>query len=315
MQLDKVIIKTSSKHKRNVTNTRLQRIQHLFGYSVILIPLAVTVTTLCSLEYVKVTKIDLAMLIIMYASTTIGITVGYHRLFAHKAFRTSTTIKIILAILGCMSGQGHLIHWVSNHRRHHQNCDLRGDPHSPHVSLDGKKFNTLDGFWHSHISWLVTGDFPNILLAKDWLKDSALVKVNRLYLVWVVFGFAIPGIIDGVLSGTSIGVLGGILWGGFIRVFLVHNAIASVNSIMHLYGSRSFRTSDHSQNNFWLAIPSGGEAWHNNHHAFPNSAVFGLKWWQIDPGAWVIRILERLKLIWDVKQPTIKMMQEKSVGK
>ena len=315
MQSDKIATATSSRQKLSMEDVRLRRIQQLLSYGLVLIPLAGAIATISLVGYIGVTYIDLAVLIVMYVSSMAGITVGYHRLFAHKAFQTSTTVKVTFAILGCMSGQGHVIHWVSNHRRHHRCSDRLGDPHSPHISLDGKTFNTLNGFWHSQVSWLVKSDFPNVLLAKDWLKDSAVVKVNRLYLVWVVLGFAIPGIIDGVLTGTSMGVLRGILWGGFIRVFLVHNAISSINSITHLFGNRAFQTSDRSRNNFWLAIPTGGEAWHNNHHAFPNSAIFGLKWWQLDPGAWVVRILEKLGLVWDVKQPTANMMRVREMTK
>ena len=314
-QSDKMTFETSSRRKLTITNTRLQKIQQAFGYGVVLIPLAGAIATISLLGYIGVTKIDLALLIVMYTLTMLGITVGYHRLFAHKAFETNTTVKVILAILGCMSAQGQVIHWVSNHRRHHQCSDRLGDPHSPHVSSDGKAFNTLNGFWHSQVTWLLKSDFPNVLLAKDWLKDTTLLKVNRLYLVWVVLGFAVPGIIDGVLSRTSMGMLRGVLWGGFVRVFLVHHAISSVNSITHLYGNCPFQTSDRSKNNFWLAIPTGGEAWHNNHHAFPNSAIFGLRRWQVDPGTWIIRILENLGLVWDVKQPTINMMHVKEIVK
>lgn len=315
MQSNKTLLDASSRAKLGVADTRLRKIQQAFGYGAILIPLAGTVATFCLIRYIGVTWLDVTMLVVMYTLTTLGVTVGYHRLFSHKAFQTSTTVKVILAILGCMSGQGHVIHWVSNHRRHHQTSDRPGDPHSPHVDQDGREFNTLNGFWHAHVNWLVKSDFPNILLAKDWLKDSAVMKANRLYLVWVVLGFAIPGIVDGILSGTAMEVLRGILWGGFIRVFLGHHAISSINSIMHLFGSCPFQTNDRSTNNVWLAIPTGGEAWHNNHHAFPNSAVFGLKWWQLDPGAWTIRILEKVKLVWDVKHPTVDMMRAKEIVK
>lgn len=310
-----MMIKVSSRKELTIEDARLQKIQKALCYGLILLPFTGTIATLSLLEYTGITKIDIALLITMYALTTIGISVGYHRLFSHKAFQTNNTIKVILAILGSMSGQGHVIHWVSNHRRHHQDCDRHGDPHSPYISHDGKKLNILNGFWHSQVSWLVKSDFPNVLLAKDWLRDSTIVKVNRLYLIWVFLGFAIPGIIDGFLSGTGMGVLRGILWGGFVRVFLVHNAISSINSISHLCGSRVFHTGDSSKNNFWLAIPTSGEAWHNNHHAFPHSAIVGFKWWQVDPGAWIIRTLEKLKLVWDVKQPTTEMMQAKEILK
>lgn len=135
------------------------------------------------------------------------------------------------------------------------------------------------------------------------------MKVNQLYLVWVVLGFAVPSAIEGMITQTWMGVLEGLLWGGFVRVFLVHNAMSSINSIAHLYGNRDFETNDHSRNNLWLAIPTCGEAWHNNHHAFSSSAVFGVRWWQLDPGAWIIRSLEKVGLVWNVKNPTASTLQ------
>ena len=193
MQSDKIATETLSRQKLSMDDVRLRKIQQLFSYGLILIPLAGAIATISLLGY-SVTYIDLAVLIVMYVSSMAGIRVGYHRLVAHKAFQTSNTVIVVLAILGCMSAQGHVIHWVSNHRRHHQFSDRQGDPHSPHIS------------------------------------------------------------------------------------------------------------------------PTSGEAWHNNHHA-PNSAIFGLKWWQLDPGAWVVRILEGLGLVWDVKQPTANMMQIKKMAK
>lgn len=307
----------SSAHRQELTiaDARLQKMQKMFGYGVILIPLLGTLTALVLAFYVGISQTAIILLIVMYALTMVGLTVGYHRLFAHNAFQTNKTVQIVFAILGSMAAQGHLVHWISNHRRHHQLGDRPGDPHSPHYRQNGQKLTTLGGFYHAHVSWLFESDFPNVLLAKDWLKDKVIMKVNRLYLVWVVVGIAIPGMIAGLITQTWLGVLEGVLWGGFVRIFLVYNAMSSINSIAHLYGSRSFETTEHSRNNFWLAIPTSGEAWHNNHHAFSNSAVFGLKWWQIDPGAWTIRILEKAGLVWEVKKPSINAIATKKALK
>ena len=156
-------------------------------------------------------------------------------------------------------------------------------------------------------------EFPNVLLSKDLLRDPIISKVNQLYLLWVILGFAIPATLGGILTGTWMGVLQGLLWGGFIRVFLAHHAFWSINSICHVYGNRPFKTNEHSTNNIWLAIPTMGESWHNNHHAFPNSAIVGLQWWQIDPSSWVIRVLEAVGLVWNLRVPSEAAIESRKV--
>lgn len=301
----------SNKQKLIMSDARLQKMQRNFGYGILLIPLLGTIAALGLAFFVGISKVAIILLTVMYTLTMLGLTVGYHRLFAHNALQTNTVVKVTLAILGSMAAQGHLIHWVSNHRRHHQISDRPGDPHSPHYLKDGRKLGSIEGFWHAQVSWMLGSDFPNVLLAKDWLKDKVIMKVNRIYLLWVVLGFAIPGIIECAITQTWLGLIEGVFWGGFVRVFLVHNAMSSINSIAHLFGRRDFETSEQSRNNLWLALPTCGEAWHNNHHAFSGSAVFGLKWWQIDPGAWAIRLLEKVGLVWDVKKPTVDVIAAK----
>jgi stearoyl-CoA desaturase (Delta-9 desaturase) len=297
-----------------VTNARLQIIQKCYGFAAVFIPLLGSLIGIVLLKPSIISLLDVGILILMYALTIIGITVGFHRQLAHRAFQTTPFIRGLLAILGSAAAQGHVLHWVSNHRRHHQCSDRAGDPHSPHLDQDGKPLNQIRGLWHAQVSWMFGGEFPNVLLAKDLLRDPLILRINRLYLVWVLLGFAIPAALEGIVTFSWSGVLHGVVWGGFVRVFLVHHAISSVNSITHLYGHRPFLTAEQSTNNAWFVIPTGGEAWHNNHHAFPNSAQFGLKWWQIDWGYWVIYLLERINLAWDVKRPTLTSLQTKKAG-
>ena len=302
---------SSKKRKITIENVHLQKIQRRFAFGTIFIPFIGSIFAVVLLSLSNIDGLQIGLLVSMYTLTLIGITVGFHRHFSHSSFKTNIAIRIILAISGSMAVQGPVIHWVSNHRRHHQYSDQPGDTHSPHI-YEGQKFAKFRGLWYAHIGWMLNSEVTNsTLFARDLLQERAIAKVNQLYLVWVLLGLAIPAILGGILSGTWIGGLEGFFWGGLFRIFLAHHATWSINSITHLYGKRPFETKEQSTNNIWLAIPTYGEAWHNNHHAFPNSAKFGLQWWQVDLGYWVIRTLEILGLAWDVKAPTAGMIEAK----
>ncbi|NER45791.1 MAG: acyl-CoA desaturase [Symploca sp. SIO1A3] len=255
--------------------------------------------------------LDLGLFFGMWLLSGIGITVGFHRHFTHHGFKTSTPVRVILTIMGCMAAQGPLIYWVSLHRRHHENSDSEGDPHSPHLEKQSN-WKQLRGLWQAHIGWMFNHEFPNpIRYAPDLVRDKTISWVNRYYFIWLLIGLAIPTSIGGVLRGSWDGAFNGFLWGGLVRLFLTENFIWSINSITHVYGCRLFNTNEQSTNNVWLAIPTLGEAWHNNHHAFPHSAKFGLKWWQVDLGYWVIFTLKAVGLAWDIKVPTAGMIEFK----
>jgi stearoyl-CoA desaturase (delta-9 desaturase) len=316
MQLDntsqfEALTGLSKKRKITIKSDYLKTPQRLLALAVLLIPLLGSIVAIAIALQFGIGTVEVALLMSMYALTVVGITVGFHRHFAHCAFQTNTAVRVILAILGSMACQGPLIYWISTHRRHHQYSDQPGDPHSPCFDQD-RYLNPIQGLWHAQIGWTFTHEFTNTLLfAKDLLRDPVLSKVNKLYFVWVLLGLGIPSILGGMLTGTSMGVLSGFLWGGCIRLFLSYHFTNSINSITHLYGNRPFDTREQSTNNVWLAIPTAGESWHNNHHAFPSSVNFGLKWWQIDLGYWVIRTFEKLGLVWDVKTPTAGMINAK----
>lgn len=304
-------VKKTSQQRITIKNDYLQKVKQRVAFVTIVIPFIGSVFAIALLRILDFGKVEIGLLVGMYALTTVGISVGFHRHFTHCTFKTNTTIRVILAILGSMAAQGPVIYWVKDHRRHHQYTDKLGDTHSPHI-YKGKKFAYLHGLWYSHIGWMLSGEVTNsTLFVKDLLQDSAIIKVNRLYHVWVILGLVIPTFLGGIITATTSGALQGFLWGGLVRIFLGHHMIFSINSINHLYGSRPFDTQDTSTNNIWLAIPTGGEGWHNNHHAFPNSAKIGLSWWQVDPGYWVIHVLEKLGFIWDVKVPKDEMIEAK----
>lgn len=302
---------SSQKSQIIIDHDHLQILQRRFALATILIPFVGSVVAVGLLRILPIGPIEIGLLASFYGLTFIGITVGFHRHFSHKAFETKPIIKIILVILGSMAAQGPLINWVATHRRHHKYSEKPEDPHSPYIH-EGEKLSWLHGLWHSHIGWMLNSKITNSTrFAKDLLKDSTIVKLNRLYLFWVLLGLAIPTVVAGVFTWTWIGALKGFLWGGLVRLFLVHHFSWTIGSIAHIFGVRPFDTKDDSRNNIWIAVPNFGEGWHNNHHAFPNSAMFGLKWWQIDLGAYVIRTLEFAGLVWDVKTPTAAMINSK----
>jgi stearoyl-CoA desaturase (delta-9 desaturase) len=247
--------------------------------------------------------VDLGLLLGMYVLTGLGITVGYHRLFTHGAFETNAVVKFILAALGSMAVEGPLLEWVAQHRRHHQHSDTPEDPHTPHHQ--GRGFlGLLRGLWHAHLGWAFKAQPVNLSrYVKDLRQSRLLRRVSALFPVWVAVSLLIPTALGGLLTQTWLGALLGLLWGGLVRIFLVHHVTWSVNSVCHLWGRRPYVTDDQSKNNFLFGILALGEGWHNNHHAFPTSARHGLRWWQIDVSYYCIRALALVGLAWEVKLP------------
>jgi stearoyl-CoA desaturase (delta-9 desaturase) len=245
---------------------------------------------------------DLLVLVITYLLTGMGITVGFHRLFTHRSFETSRPLRAAFAVLGSMAVEGPLLEWVSTHRKHHQFSDQPGDPHSPHAEHGPGLRGALGGLLHAHVGWMFRGeDIANPgRYAKDLLADGDVRFISRTFPLWVLVGLAFPFGLGVALTGSLLGGLTGLLWGGAVRIFLLHHATFSINSLCHFFGRRSFATGDHSRNLAWLAPITFGEAWHNNHHAFPTSARHGLGRHQPDPGAWLIGGLERCRLAWGV---------------
>lgn len=245
---------------------------------------------------------DCSLLLAMYALTALGITVGYHRLFTHRAFETNGVVQFVLAVLGSMAVEGPLLKWVAVHRCHHQHSDKHEDPHSPHEQGDSV-VGLLRGLWHAHVGWFFEPDPPNLPhYVKDLHHSGLLRTASRLFPLWVALGLLIPAALGGLVMGTWTGALSGLLWGGLARIFLVHQVTWSINSICHIWGSQPFRTGDQSRNNSLFGVLGFGEGWHNNHHAFPTSARFGLRWWQIDLGYWFIYVLVLLGVASTQKQ-------------
>jgi stearoyl-CoA desaturase (delta-9 desaturase) len=247
---------------------------------------------------------DLAVFAVMYALTAIGITVGFHRLLTHRAFQTRRWLRYSLAVFGSMALQGPVIDWVADHRKHHTFADEDGDPHSPHAGQGAGVRGMVAGLWHAHMGWLFEthGQASSRRFAPDLLEDPGMRRIHRGFPLLALLSLLLPFLLGFALSGGSLlaGGVSALLWGGLVRIFLVHHITWSINSICHFFGRRRFDTDDESTNVFWLALPSLGEAWHHNHHAFPRSAFHGLRWYEFDPSGWLILGLERIGLAWDV---------------
>jgi stearoyl-CoA desaturase (Delta-9 desaturase) len=249
---------------------------------------------------------DLAILAGIYFLTALGITVGFHRMLTHRAFETYHPVKYALAVLGSMAVQGDVIAWVSDHRKHHAYTDEEGDPHSPHVGHGEGWRAALRGLFHAHVGWLFIhhSGAEARRFAPDLLEDRGMRRIAKAFIPLVGVSLGIPFALGYLVTGELAGALTALLWGGLVRIFLVHHVTWSINSICHFFGRRRFETDDESTNVFWLALPSLGESWHHNHHAFPRAAVQGLRWWEVDVSGLVIRAMKRLGLAWNVVRIT-----------
>jgi stearoyl-CoA desaturase (delta-9 desaturase) len=255
--------------------------------------------------------LDLGLMVGLYALSGLGVTVGYHRLFTHRSFQAGAVVKATLAILGSMAVEGPVVKWVAAHRSHHQHSDKPGDPHSPHQHGSGF-WATLGGLWHAHTGWLFEPDEPNLAhYVPDLLADRPVRRISSLFVLWVALGLLIPAIIGGLVTGTWLGALLGLIWGGLVRIFVLHHVTWSTNSVCHIWGTHPYRSHDESRNNPIFGLLGMGEGWHNNHHAFPTSARHGLRWWQLDASYLVIRLLALVHLARDLHVPDADTMKSK----
>ncbi len=275
---------------RHAANGPLARL----GYFVaVLGPFAAALFAIHQLWQRAVAITDLVLLAVMYGFIALGVTIGFHRYLTHRGFHAPSWLKFVLLVLGSMSVQGPALVWASTHLEHHAHSDREGDPHSP-----------VDGFIHAHLGWIIDGFLANQQKYGVWLlADPIVVFVSRTFWLWVGISLVIPFMVDGWR---------GLLWGGLVRIFLVHHVTWSVNSVCHVFGKRPFKTGDLSTNHWLVGLLAGGEGWHNNHHAFQRSAFHGLYWWQFDFSGIVIRVLELARIISDVQRVDPRMMLKRS---
>jgi stearoyl-CoA desaturase (Delta-9 desaturase) len=258
---------------------------------------------------------DIAVFLICYMLCGFGVTIGFHRHLTHRAFKAKSWVRGTLAILGSAAIEGPVISWVADHRKHHAFADVEGDPHSPHVDHGVGLKGALPGLLHAHMGWLFihTHRGAKKRYARDLIEDPVVSFVDRTFLVWAIGGLGLAFCL-GYLVGGSIGAgLTGLLWGGGVRMLVVHHVTYSINSLCHFFGRQAFDTGDESRNLAWLSVFTFGEAWHNNHHAFPTSYEHGMKRWQFDPSRYVIRGLEKMGLVWDVVRISPERQARKAV--
>ena len=288
--------------------TRGERTANLLG---VVVPFAGVLVAIVLLWNRAVDGVDLAILAAMYVITGLGVTVGFHRLLTHRSFQTYAWLERTFAIMGSLSVQGSVLDWVADHRKHHAHADKEGDPHSPHVGHG----TGLRGLWHAHTGWLLEnqGQADWKRYAAELYEDKHMRRIGRSFPWFVLVSLALPTLLGFVLDGFTLrGALLGYIWGGLVRIFLVHHVTWSVNSICHFFGRRRFDIEDQSTNVAWLSLVSFGESWHHNHHAFPRSAYHGLRRWEIDPSGLLISGLQRVGLAWNVVRITPERQRQKA---
>jgi stearoyl-CoA desaturase (delta-9 desaturase) len=294
-------------------------VRYVLTALIVYLPFLVTCYAVGVIFWQGIGWLEVGLLVGMYVVTLFGVDVGYHRYFSHRSFKTGPLMESLLAILGMMSAQGGLWYWVMDHPRHHKVSDRPGDIHSPHLSGTGFR-NSLKGFYHSHIGWVFKVSDAAAIATPEMkaefrrkLQNPFILRLARLQLWWILAGLLIPGVIGGLITYSWSGFLAGVIWGGFVRIFLVQQIMGFVNSLCHLTGRRPFIThdGDRSTNVAWLAIASLGQSWHHNHHAFPSSATFRIEPWHIDLDAMILWALEKMGVVWDVRRPTPALVASK----
>jgi stearoyl-CoA desaturase (Delta-9 desaturase) len=243
----------------------------------------------------------LALCLGLYAIRMFGLTAGFHRYFSHRSYKTSRFFQFVLALLGTMAVQKGPLWWAAHHRRHHRYTDQKGDIHSP----------VLEGFWRSHVGWVISTKYD----PTDWnaIKDFSRFAELR----WLNKWHILPGVVLAVLcffGGVYFGESGWqwLVWGFFVSTVVLYHGTFTVNSLAHMWGSRRYNTTDDSRNNFWIALWTGGEGWHNNHHHYMASVKQGFYWWEIDFSYYTLRIMSWFRLVWDLRLPPKHLLAEGS---
>ena len=247
--------------------------------------------------------VDVAIAVVFFFVTGLGVTIGYHRYFTHGSFKAKQPLRVALAIAGGMAFQGPVITWVADHRRHHAFSDREGDPHSPWL-FGTSPYALLKGFWHAHMGWIFDRAVTNAeRFAPDLLADKAIRRVNNLFVLWTLISLLLPALLGGLITWSLWGAFTAFFWASLVRISFLHHVTWSTNSICHMIGERPFAARDKSAN-FWpLAILSFGESWHNLHHADPTSARHGVQRGQIDISARLIWLFEKFGWVYQVRWP------------
>jgi stearoyl-CoA desaturase (delta-9 desaturase) len=258
---------------------------------------------------------DLAIGLVWYVVSGLGITVGFHRYFTHGSFKAKRWLRVTLAVAGSLAVEGDITQWVADHRRHHAFSDLDGDPHSP-WRFGSSVWGLTRGLFHAHVGWLFRRELSNRKrFAPDLLADKDISRVDKLFPVLVAISLLTPALIGGLVTWSWTGALTAFFWAGLVRIALLHHVTWSINSVCHVYGERPFEVRQGDKaSNFWpLAILSFGESWHNLHHADPTSARHGVLRGQIDISARTIWLFEKFGAASDARWPKPERIASKLV--
>jgi stearoyl-CoA desaturase (delta-9 desaturase) len=261
-----------------------------------------------------VSFVEISAFFLFYLLSSIGQGVCLHRYFSHRSFETSKAGRTLFGILAIMSLQGPIIAWVADHRRHHAHTDRCGDPHSPSVDASCRPLTGWRGLWHAQLGWLFDGSFTDPeVYASDIVNDRFLRTLDQTRLLWYAASIlALPALYGLALGGPQ-HVLGTVLIAGAFRAFVFSQSILALNSIGHTRGAQRFAQANTSRNNALVALFTLGEGWHNNHHRFPRSAHVGVAWYEVDPLGGIIRVLEKLRLVWNVRRIPPHLLAEGEV--
>ena len=247
------------------------------------------------------TWIEVSSFIIGFAVINVGIGMAMHRHFSHKSFDTYPAVRYVLGAFASMACEGSILKWAADHRRHHAQADHCGDLHSPHIDGHCHDVSNWKGLWNGHIGWIFDDTTSDMSVYGQVLDDDPVVMFyDRTRWFWYAASlFIFPGVYGYIFGGVE-HLVGAILFGGFVRTFFFLNCVMGVNSIGHRWGSERYPQDNHSKNNFWLALLTFGDGFHNNHHYFPRAAMAAHRWWEIDINGYLIHGLEKLGLAWNV---------------
>lgn len=242
----------------------------------------------------------------LYFIRMFAITAFYHRYFSHKSFKTNRFWQFVFAVLGNSATQRGPLWWAAHHRKHHKHSDEEHDLHSP----------IKHGFWWSHMGWFTCDAAfkTDYNMVKEWAKFPELKFLNRYdILVPIILGVSL--FLTGEMLATfapALETTGAQLfvWGYCISTVLLAHGTFTINSLCHTWGKRRFNTTDDSRNNFWLALITLGEGWHNNHHRFPVSARQGFYWWELDISYYILKLMSKLGIIWDLSPVPARILEE-----
>jgi stearoyl-CoA desaturase (delta-9 desaturase) len=276
-------------------------------------PLAAVVLLSVGLVGGRISWLDLSLATGFFLITGHGVSAGFHRLLTHRSFKAARWLKISLALAGSLALEGSVNSWVANHRRHHAYTDRPGDPHSP-FEYGTSGWGQIRGAVHAHVGWLFKlQPTEEARWAPDAVRDKDLVVISRLFPLLALASLGAPMLIGWALTMTWAGAVGGLFWGGAVRIFVLHQTTFAVNSVCHLWGRRPFvtRSDDRATNFAPLAILAMGDNWHNFHHSCPTSARHGVDRRQIDSTARLIWCFERLGAARDVRWPEVSSVNQR----